>query len=115
MALSVASRHSTLKKEMIREEAGALLSEEDEARARTVGVAMRLGYTFSGGVISLLTQLRLRRHANKVTLSLPDHADILVGDAVERRFRALARMLSCDVEIECYSNAGTVPATQKSA
>ena len=115
MALAVASRHSTLKKEMIREEAGTLLSEEDEMRARTVGVAMRLGYTFSGGVVSLLAHLRLRRDADKVTLSLPDHADILVGDAVERRFRTLARMLSCDAEIECYSNAGTVSMTQKSA
>jgi hypothetical protein len=33
---------------------------------------------------------------------LPDHADILVGDVVERRFRALARLLSCDAEIEYY-------------
>lgn len=99
MALCVASRHSVLKKEMIREEAGTLLDPEEEARARAVGLAMRLAYTFSGGVISLLQQVRLQRQANVVTLTLPEHADILVGDVVERRFRALAQVLSCDPAI----------------
>lgn len=102
IALSVASRHAVLKKELIRAEAGTLLKAEEEARARAVGLAMRLGYTFSGGVISLLEQMRLHRHKDTLTLSLPDHADILVGDVVERRFRALARLLSCDAEIEYY-------------
>jgi exopolyphosphatase/guanosine-5'-triphosphate,3'-diphosphate pyrophosphatase len=115
MALAVASRHTMLKKEAIREETGTLLGAEDEATARVVGMAMRLGYTFSGGVISLLAQIRLRRDANKVTLSLPRHADILVGDVVERRFQALARQLSCEPVIEYYTKSGAIPATQKSA
>lgn len=102
MALCVASRHSVLKKDLVRAEAGSLLQADEEARARAVGLAMRLGYTFSGGVISLLEQMRLHRNNDKLTLSLPDHADILVGDVVERRFRALARLLSCDAEIEYY-------------
>ncbi len=100
MALCAASRHSVLKKEMIREEAGTLLDPDDEARARAIGLAMRLGYTFSGGVISLLEQMQLRRDANVVTVTLPAHADILVGDVVERRFKALARLLSCEAKIE---------------
>jgi exopolyphosphatase/guanosine-5'-triphosphate,3'-diphosphate pyrophosphatase len=100
MALCAASRHSVLKKDLIRAEAGTLLDPEDEARARAIGLAMRLGYTFSGGVISLLQQMRLGRAANLVTLTLPAHADILVGDVVERRFRALARLLSCEPKIE---------------
>ncbi len=115
MALCVACRHGALKPELIREEAGTLLDEEDEATARVVGLAMRLGYTFSGGVISLLAQLRLRRADDKVVLSLPRHADILVGDVVERRFQALARLLSCEHAIEYYQNAGGRPLTQKSA
>jgi exopolyphosphatase/guanosine-5'-triphosphate,3'-diphosphate pyrophosphatase len=102
VALCVASRHSVLRKDIIRAEAGSLLKAPEEAKARAVGLAMRLGYTFSGGVISLLAQMRLFREADKLTLSLPDHADILVGDVVERRFRALARLLSCDAEIEYY-------------
>ena len=115
MALAVASRHSMLKKDMIRQASGTLLSEEDETRARSIGLAMRLGYAFSGGVIALLEQMRLRRDADKVTLSLPEHADILVGDVVERRFHALARLLSCDAAIEYYKPANARPATQKSA
>jgi len=105
IALSVASRHSVIKKEMIKEEAGTLLSPEEETIARAIGLAMRLGYTFSGGVISLLEQMRLHRDKDTLTLSLPDHADILVGDVVERRFGALARLLSCDAEIEYYEGA----------
>jgi exopolyphosphatase/guanosine-5'-triphosphate,3'-diphosphate pyrophosphatase len=105
IALCVASRHSVLKKDLIRAEAGTLLSAEEEALARAIGLAMRLGYTFSGGVISLLEQMRLHRNDDTLTLSLPDHADILVGDVVERRFRALARLLSCDAEIEYYEDA----------
>lgn len=106
LALCVASRHAVVKKELIKAEAGNLLDSADEAKARAVGLAMRLGYTFSGGVISLLRQMRLSRAANKVTLALPDHADILVGDVVERRFRALAKLLSCDAEIEYYDSDG---------
>jgi exopolyphosphatase/guanosine-5'-triphosphate,3'-diphosphate pyrophosphatase len=115
MALAVASRHSMLKKDMIREASGTLLSDEDEDRARIVGLTMRLGYTFSGGVIALLEQLRLRRNADKVTLSLPEHADILVGDVVERRFNALAHLLSCDAAIEYYKPTGGRTVSQKSA
>ena len=115
MALCVACRHGALKPELIREEAGTLLDEEDEATARVVGLAMRLGYTFSGGVISLLAQLRLRRADDKVVLSLPRHADILVGDAVERRFNALARQLLCDPVIEYHEQPGVTAARPTSA
>ena len=102
IALSVASRHSVLKKEQIRAEAGNLLGGDEETLARAVGLAMRLGYTFSGGVISLIKQMRLERTADKITLALPNHADILVGDVVQRRFRALARLLSCKARIVYY-------------
>jgi exopolyphosphatase/guanosine-5'-triphosphate,3'-diphosphate pyrophosphatase len=115
MALAVASRHTVVKNDMIREEAGTLLSDEDETRARIIGLAMRLGYTFSGGVIALLEQMRLRRDADTVTLSLPEHADILVGDVVQRRFHALARMLACDGKIEYYKPAAARAAAQQSA
>jgi exopolyphosphatase/guanosine-5'-triphosphate,3'-diphosphate pyrophosphatase len=79
---------------------GDLLSPEEVERARAVGLAMRLAYTFSGGVISLLQRARLGRDGARITLSLPDHADSLVGDVVERRFNTLARALSCEAEIE---------------
>jgi exopolyphosphatase/guanosine-5'-triphosphate,3'-diphosphate pyrophosphatase len=102
IALAVAARHSALPKELIRREAGRLLSEADASHARAIGMAMRLAYTYSGGVISLLKQAALSRQDRRLTLSLPDHADILVGDVVERRFLSLAKALSCEAEIEYY-------------
>lgn len=106
MALAVASRHAALDERLLKREMGDLLSAEETERARAVGLAMRLAYTFSGGVISLLQRARLERDGARMTLSLPDHADILVGDVVERRFNALARALSCEAEIEY---AGEMP------
>jgi len=100
MALAVASRHAALDARMIKREMGDLLSEEEAERARAVGLAMRLAYTFSGGVIALLQQARLEREGDSIKLLLPDHADILVGDVVERRFQTMARALSCKAKIE---------------
>ncbi len=102
IALAVAARHSALPKELIEREAGQLLSKADTRQARAIGMAMRLAYTYSGGVISLLKQAALSRHDRRLTLSLPDHADILVGDVVERRFLSLAKALLCEAEIEYY-------------
>jgi hypothetical protein len=61
---------------------------------------MRLGYTVSGGVISLLEQTALRRENDELVLELPEHADVLVGDVVQRRFKALAKMLRCAPRID---------------
>jgi exopolyphosphatase/guanosine-5'-triphosphate,3'-diphosphate pyrophosphatase len=99
MALAVASRHSALDPRFIRREAGSMLKKEEMELASIIGLAMRLAYTFSGGVISLLQQARLGRDRDRLTLSLPEHADILVGDVVARRFRALARALDCKADV----------------
>jgi len=110
MALAVASRHAAVDARQIKREMGGLLSPEEADRARAIGLAMRLAYTFSGGVISLLQQARLERTGDRITLLLPDHADILVGDVVERRFRTLARALSCEAVIEYVD---VLPAQEK--
>lgn len=104
MALAVASRHAAIDPRLLKREMGDLLSNEEASRARAIGLAMRLAYTFSGGVIALLQQARLERTGDRITLLLPDHADILVGDVVERRFKTLARALSCEAEIEYVSD-----------
>ncbi len=99
LAASVAARHAALDEAMIRRYAGALLDDEGLARARATGLAMRLGYTVSGGVVSLLEKIVVRRSGTRLVLELPDHADILVGDVVERRFRSLARAIGCSAEV----------------
>ena len=115
LAVSVSARHAAIDKNLVRREAGALLPNEDFERARAIGLAMRLGYTFSGGVISLLQQAALSRETDRLTLSLPDHADILVGDTVQRRFVTLARALSCEAEIDYYDTAVTQGVSEMSA
>jgi hypothetical protein len=60
---------------------------------------MRLAYTLTGGAIGLLEATRLERNGDCLLLILPVHADILVGDVVERRFRALAKSLNCDYQV----------------
>ena len=95
MALAVASRHAKVKEELIARFLRDLLDRADLSRARAAGLAMRLAYTFSGGVISLLEQTALRRDGNRLKLELPDHADVLVGDVVQSRFRTLAQELGC--------------------
>lgn len=100
MAFAVASRHAAIDRRLVKREMGDLLTAEEADRARAVGLAMRLAYTFSGGVIALLQQARLERNGDRITLLLPDHADILVGDVVARRFQTLAKAVSCEAEIE---------------
>ena len=99
LALAVSSRHSAVDKIVRRWRIDQLLPGERIAQARSVGLAMRLAYTLTGGAIGLLETSRLTRDGDRLKLILPSHADILVGDVVERRFRALAKALHCEYEV----------------
>ena len=99
MALAVASRHAKVSENLLAGFLRGLLDGAESSRARAAGLAMRLAYTFSGGVISLLEQTALRRDGNRLKLELPDHADVLVGDVVQSRFRTLAQELGCQPRI----------------
>lgn len=95
MGLAVASRHAKVRAQLMTHFVEPLLNADETARARAIGLAMRLGYTLSGGVISLLEQTSLARDGNRLVLQMPDHADVLVGDVVQRRFKSLAKALGC--------------------
>ncbi|MBL4721419.1 MAG: hypothetical protein JKY20_09850 [Alphaproteobacteria bacterium] len=95
MGLAVASRHARVRSELMTHFVEPLLGKREIVRARAVGLAMRVGYTLSGGVISLLEQTSLQRDGDNLILRLPDHADVLVGDVVQRRFKSLAKTLNC--------------------
>jgi exopolyphosphatase/guanosine-5'-triphosphate,3'-diphosphate pyrophosphatase len=99
LALSVASRHSALGDIVRCWKIDRLLTVAKMAEARAVGLAMRLAYTLTGGATGLLEAIRLEREGDCLFLILPAHADILVGDVVERRFRALAKSLICDYQV----------------
>ncbi|MGE4219304.1 MAG: Ppx/GppA family phosphatase [Alphaproteobacteria bacterium] len=101
-ALAVASRHATVEDELLHRYAGRLLDSTLAKRARVVGTAMRLAYTYSGGVTALLRPMTLRRDGKVVTMIVPQDDDTLVGDAVGRRFIALASLLDCEARIVTY-------------
>lgn len=96
MGLAVASRHAQVKAHIYERFLAPLLKEKEAARARAAGLAMRLGYTLSGGVIALLEQTLIRRDGHELIFELPKSANVLVGDVVQRRFRSLAKLLDCE-------------------
>ncbi len=99
VALAVASRHAKVQQRILVRALGNILNKRELQRARAAGLAIRLAYTFSGGVTSLLEQTHLYREKNKITLRLPSHASVLVGNVVQRRFVSLAKELECEPNI----------------
>ncbi len=99
MGLAVASRHAKVRDSLLERYLRSLLDGAEMRRAKAAGLAMRLAYTFSGGVISLLEQTALRREGARLKLELPSHADVLVGNVVQSRFRSLAQELGCESRI----------------
>ncbi|NKB58908.1 MAG: hypothetical protein GKS00_21465 [Alphaproteobacteria bacterium] len=95
MGLAVASRHAQVKGRVYNRFLSPLLDDEEAKRARVTGLAMRLGYTLSGGVVSLLEQTLIRREGDQLVFELPESADVLVGDVVQRRFKSLAKLMGC--------------------
>ena len=95
MGLAVASRHARVQPRLFDRFLEPLLEKKEARRARANGLAMRLGYTLSGGVISLLEQSHIRREGERLIFELPEAADVLVGDVVQRRFQSLAKLLGC--------------------
>ena len=68
------------------------------ARARTWGMALRLGQRLTGGTAAPLTASRLAREGGALVLTLdPAHA-ALYGEAVARRLKALAQALGLEPE-----------------
>lgn len=110
MGLAVASRHSRVRKALHDRFLRRLIDDREAGRARATGLAMRLGYTMSGGVISLLEQTALRRENDVLVLELPKHADVLVGDVVQRRFKSLATSLGCTPRVDYIEAAELVGA-----
>ena len=70
-----------------------LLDETDFARARTIGLAFRLGYTLTGGAPMLLGKTSVTLDPLNVALTVPEHTAIYTGEAVQRRLDALGRSL----------------------
>ncbi len=70
-----------------------LLGDAEHAAARAIGLALRLGYTLSGGAPRLLTRTRLSLDERELVLSAPAGDPISSGETVQRRLDALGRAL----------------------
>ncbi len=70
-----------------------LLDDEELLLARSVGLALRLGYTFSGGMPAALAGSSLGLNANDVILLLAGEAAQRYGESVQRRLDSLAKSM----------------------
>jgi exopolyphosphatase/guanosine-5'-triphosphate,3'-diphosphate pyrophosphatase len=76
-----------------------LLDEEERGSARIAGLALRLGYTLSGGVPGGLARSKLALDGNALVLSLSGDAGRRFGESVQRRLDALGRSLGRRTEV----------------
>lgn len=97
LALAVAARYGQLSEsEGVMPTIVAVLGEKERLRSRAIGMAIRLAYSLSGGVINLLQQFALRRLDDGLVLEVKNSdATALLGDMVERRLASLAKLLDC--------------------
>ena len=68
-----------------------LIDEATFARARSVGLGLRLAYTLSGGAPGLVGHATLEVDETTLALTVPEHTAIYTGEAVQRRLDALGR------------------------
>ena len=79
---------------------GRALVDEQQARwALTLGLALRLAHTLTGGSAGLSREARLRPDGEKLTLEVPTAAEGLLGEVVLRRLEALAKSLDKKPEL----------------
>lgn len=70
-----------------------LLRDEAAADARALGLALRLGYTLSGGAPGLLLHTELALEGDSLILAVPDERPLYLGETIQRRLDALARAM----------------------
>lgn len=77
----------------------ALLEDDTLAAARVTGLALRLGYTLSGGAPGLLSGSKLAIEGGSLVLNLAPEAAKRYGESVQRRLDALGRSLGKRTEV----------------
>ena len=74
----------------------ALLAEDRRELARTLGLALRLAYSLSGGVRDILAGGHLIRRQDHIVLAIGGQTSIPPGETVERRLSAVARSMGVE-------------------
>jgi exopolyphosphatase/guanosine-5'-triphosphate,3'-diphosphate pyrophosphatase len=91
LATALHARYGGAADAEIRGRTRRLLDEAGHTLARRIGLALRLGYTLSGGAPKVLARTRLSLDPDEVALTVPADGPLWSGDTVQRRFDALGR------------------------
>lgn len=81
----------------------SLLGETRTVRAQTIGLALRLAQTLSGGAPGLLRQTALTADEKRLSLRIPSDGAVFMSSAVERRLNRLARVMTLKPQMVEYS------------
>lgn len=100
LALAVALRYEPEFDAPFLTAARVLLDSQGVRRAETIGAALRLAYTLSGGTPLLLAGTELRRTTGRLTLILRDGGGVFAGESVLRRVEALAAALGLEAVVD---------------
>jgi exopolyphosphatase / guanosine-5'-triphosphate,3'-diphosphate pyrophosphatase len=76
------------------------LSDDDVRKARALGRALRLAYSFTAGNLGLLAQAPLSLERKSLVLTLPKGGDNLLGETTRQRLVSLARALDRKAEVD---------------
>lgn len=100
LALAVAMRHEADPAEPWLSPARLLLDDATVLRAETLGAALRLAYTLSGGSAGLLGLTALRREGERLVLRLSQGGGVFAGESVWRRVERLAKLTGAEPSTE---------------
>ena len=90
MALATFVRYGRDVADPLLDDTPSLLDESGVALSRTIGLALRLAHTLSGGAPGLLAQTRLKVDKDRLILVLPADNAVFLSEAVDRRLKQLA-------------------------
>lgn len=93
LALALHTRYAGTDESEVTRPAWQLLNEERLQEAWRLGLSLRLAYTLSAGTPEVLRHVRLDRDGGSLRLRVRRGEAPLIGEAVERRFQALADAL----------------------
>jgi exopolyphosphatase/guanosine-5'-triphosphate,3'-diphosphate pyrophosphatase len=94
LGLTLAMRHEADPQSPWLQPARALLDVASAKRAETLGAALRLAFTLSGGTAALLGLTALRLEQDRLVLRLARGGGVFAGESVWRRLERLAEALA---------------------
>jgi exopolyphosphatase/guanosine-5'-triphosphate,3'-diphosphate pyrophosphatase len=99
LALALYARYTGRIDDPVTRPALELVDDATTRRARTLGVALRLAHTLTGGAVDLLARAPLEVGNGRLRLVLEGPAADLAGDVVDRRLDAVAEALGVKGEV----------------